>query len=133
VHWTEPLFFVASNRHLDQQPGILCLTAVYTVGSHNKELSQTQDLGASCSFVLHAKSGGNSGGPSENQSYFAHALFDFRRSVWLRPKATAKVVQCCKNCLLVLFTVCSLQSVHGVGVIHGAFSRADMERDATQG
>jgi hypothetical protein len=24
------------------------------------------------------------------------------------------VVQCCKNCLLVIFTVCSLQSLHGV-------------------
>jgi hypothetical protein len=69
----------------------------------------------------------------KNQFYLAHALFDFRRSVWLRPKATAEAVQCCKNCLLVLFTVCSLQSVHGVGFIHSAFSRAAMERDATQG
>jgi hypothetical protein len=53
----------------------------------------------------------------KNQFYLAHALFDFRRSVWLRPKAAAKVVQCCKNCLLVLFTVCSLQSVYGVGFV----------------
>jgi len=46
-----------------------------------------------------------------------YALFDFRRSAWLRPKAAAEVGQCCKNCLLVICTVCSLQSVHGVGLV----------------
>jgi len=34
-------------------------------------------------------------------SFFTHALFDFRRSIWLRPRATDEVVQYCKNCLLV--------------------------------
>jgi hypothetical protein len=65
----------------------------------------------------------------KNHPYFTYALSDFRRSVWLRPKAAAEVVQCCKNCLLVIFTVCSLQSVHGVGFIHSAFCRAAMEKE----
>jgi hypothetical protein len=68
----------------------------------------------------------------QNHPHSTCALFDFRRSVWLRPKAAAEVVQCCKNCLLVIFTVCSLQSVHGVGFIYGAFSGAVMERGAAQ-
>jgi hypothetical protein len=68
----------------------------------------------------------------KNHPYSTYALSDFRRSVWLRPKAAAEVVQCCKNCLLVIFTVSSLQSVHGVGFIHSAFSRAAMQKDAAQ-
>ena len=68
----------------------------------------------------------------KNHPHSPCALFDFRRSVWLRPKTAAEVVQCCKNCLLVIFTVCSLQSVHGVGFIHSAFSGAVMEREAAQ-
>ena len=68
----------------------------------------------------------------KNHPHSPCALFDFRRSVWLRPKTAAEVVQCCKNCLLVIFTVCSLQSVHGVGFIHSAFSRTPMQKDAAQ-
>jgi hypothetical protein len=42
----------------------------------------------------------------------ARAFSNFRRSVWLRPKAAAEAAQYCKNCLLVIlkFTVYSLPS-----------------------
>jgi len=54
----------------------------------------------------HAKSGGNSGDLHQKPPAAAGALSDFRRSVWLRPRAAAGVVQYCKNCLLV--DVCCL-------------------------
>jgi len=75
-------------------------------------------------MCAHAKPGGNSGDlskkPSLSFSYVnpmlghcasserpcqsrnnGRALFDFGKSVWLRPKTACEVVQYCKNCLLV--------------------------------
>lgn len=50
-----------------------------------------------------------------NHPALPRALSDFSRSIWLRHKAAAEVVQYCKNCLLVvLFIVYSLQSLHAV-------------------
>jgi len=57
-------------------------------------------------ILPHAKSGGNSGALHQKPPASAGALSDFRRSVWLRPRAAAGVAQYCKNCLLV--NVCCL-------------------------
>jgi hypothetical protein len=34
--------------------------------------------------------------------------------MYFRPKAAAEVVQCCKNCLLVIFIVFSLQTLNAM-------------------
>ena len=70
----------------------------------------------------------------KNHPYFAHALFDFRRSVWLRPKATAEMVQCCKNCLLViihcLFPPDSAWGLSWFSLVNGGgYSQTALERD----
>jgi hypothetical protein len=57
---------------------------------------------------------------------FCHVLFDPCQVNVSQAKTAAEVVQCCKNCLLVIFTVYSLQSLYGVDV--GLARRVRMDK-----